>query len=308
MKSSKAMKFSVFQVSRKGGREKNEDRMGYSYTRESVMFALADGMGGHPEGEVAAQLALQTLSALFQKEARPVVQNVTEFLAVALMAAHHQIIRYASEKGMLDTPRTTLVAGIVQGGAATWIHCGDSRLYFLRDGQMVTRTRDHSYVEQHAAGIIKMDRLNRNVLFTCLGSPTKPVYDISGPHNLQQGDRIMLCSDGLWGSVNDNDIVHAMCKDSVANVVPDVVELGLRQGGAHSDNVTVIAMEWETPDAFESTQGISTDSISDGVFASTIQAGGLENFVDDLDDAAIERSIAEINEAIRKTAAKSIKP
>jgi PPM family protein phosphatase len=308
MKSGKPMKFSVFQVSRKGGREKNEDRMGYSYTRESVMFALADGMGGHPEGEVAAQLALQTLSALFQKEARPLIHNVTEFLAMALMAAHHQIIRYASEKGMLDTPRTTLVAGVVQGGAATWIHCGDSRLYFMRDGEMVTRTRDHSYVEQHAAGIIKLERLNRNVLFTCLGSPTKPVYDISGPHNLQQGDRIMLCSDGLWGSTNDNDIVHTMCKGPVANVVPDVVELALRNGGEHSDNVTVIAMEWETPDAFESTQGISTDSISDGVFASTIQAGGLENFVDDLDDAAIERSIAEINEAIRKTAAKSIKP
>ncbi len=308
MKSGKAMKFSVFQVSRKGGREKNEDRMGYSYTRESVMFALADGMGGHPEGEVAAQLALQTLSALFQKEARPLINNVTEFLAMALMAAHHQIIRYASEKGMLDTPRTTLVAGVVQGGAATWIHCGDSRLYFMRDGELVVRTRDHSYVEQHAAGIIKMERLNRNVLFTCLGSPTKPVYDISGPHNLQQGDRIMLCSDGLWGSTNDNDIVHTMCKGPVANVVPDVVELALRNGGEHSDNVTVIAMEWETPDAFESTQGISTDSISDGVFASTIQAGGLENFVDDLDDAAIERSIAEINDAIRKTAAKSIKP
>jgi PPM family protein phosphatase len=308
MKPGQPMKFSVFQVSRKGGREKNEDRMGYSYTRESVMFALADGMGGHPEGEVAAQLALQTLSALFQKEARPFIGSVTEFLARALMAAHHQIIRYASEKGMLDTPRTTLVAGIVQGGAATWIHCGDSRLYFMRDGELVTRTRDHSYVEQHAAGIIKLERLNRNVLFTCLGSPTKPVYDISGPHNLMQGDRLMLCSDGLWGSVVDNDIVHTMCKGAVANVVPDVVELALRQGGEHSDNVTVIAMEWETPDVFQSTQGISTDSISDGVFASTIQAGGLENFVDDLDDAAIERSIAEINEAIRKTAAKSIKP
>ncbi len=303
------MKFSVFQVSRKGGREKNEDRMGYSYTRESVMFALADGMGGHPEceGEVAAQLALQTLSALFQKEARPLINNVTEFLAVALMAAHHQIIRYASEKGMLDTPRTTLVACLVQGGAATWIHCGDSRLYFMRDAGLVVRTRDHSYIEQHAAGIIKMERLNRNVLFTCLGSPTKPVYDISGPHTLQQGDRIMLCSDGLWGSTNDSDIIHTMCKGPVANVVPEVVELGLRNGGEHSDNVTVIAMEWETPDSFESTHGISTDSISDGVFASTIQAGGLENFVDDLDDAAIERSIAEINEAIRKTAAKSLK-
>ena len=109
------MKFSVFQISRKGGREKNEDRMGYCYTRESGLFVLADGMGGHPEGEVAAQLALQTISALYQKEARPVVNDVTEFLSTSLMAAHHQIIRYASEKGMLDTPRTTLVAAIVQG-------------------------------------------------------------------------------------------------------------------------------------------------------------------------------------------------
>lgn len=63
------MRFSIYQVSRKGGREKNEDRMGYSYTRDSGLFALADGMGGHPEGEVASQLALQTMSALFQREA-----------------------------------------------------------------------------------------------------------------------------------------------------------------------------------------------------------------------------------------------
>jgi len=169
------MKFSVFQISRKGGREKNEDRMGYCYTRESGLFLLADGMGGHPEGEVAAQLALQTISALYQKEARPIVKDVTEFLSIALMAAHHQIIRYASEKGMLDTPRTTLVACIVQGSSATWVHCGDSRLYVVRNGELLTRTRDHSYLEQQNAGVIKMDRVNRNILFTCLGSPTKPV-------------------------------------------------------------------------------------------------------------------------------------
>src|SRR3954447_10079205 len=108
------MKFSVFQISRKGGREKNEDRMGYCYTRESGLFVLADGMGGHPEGEVAAQLALQTISALYQKEARPALRDTTEFLGLAVMAAHHQIIRYASEKGMLDTPRTTVVVALVQ--------------------------------------------------------------------------------------------------------------------------------------------------------------------------------------------------
>ncbi|NQW94138.1 MAG: serine/threonine-protein phosphatase, partial [Polaromonas sp.] len=138
------MKFSVFQVSRRGGRKKNEDRMGYCYTRESVLFVLADGMGGHPKGEIAAQLALQTISALYQKEARAAINDTSEFLSNALMAAHHQIVRYASEKGMLDSPRTTLVACILQGAGATWVHCGDSRLYMVRDSKLLTRTRDHS--------------------------------------------------------------------------------------------------------------------------------------------------------------------
>ena len=298
------MKFSVFQVSRKGGREKNEDRMGYCYTRESGLFVLADGMGGHPQGEVAAQLALQAIAALFQKEARPLVKNVTEFLATALIAAHHQIIRYASEKGMLDTPRTTLVAAIVQDRSATWVHCGDSRLYVVRDGELLTRTRDHSYLEQQSMGQVRMDLINRNILFTCLGSPTKPVFDVTGPVSLQQGDKILICSDGLWGSLSDNDIVRHLATQPVSDAVPDLVEAALANGGEHSDNVTVIAFEWETPDSFESTRGISTDSISDGVFASTIQAGGLDSMAEDLDDAAIERSIAEINEAIRRSAAR----
>ena len=126
------MKFSVFQISRRGGREMNEDRMGYCYTRESGLFVLADGMGGHPEGEVAAQIALQTISALFQRQAKPQLKDVQEFLSGALLAAHHQILRYATDKGMLDTPRTTLVIAVVQDGRASWIHCGDSRLYMVR--------------------------------------------------------------------------------------------------------------------------------------------------------------------------------
>ena len=300
------MKFSVFQVSRKGGREKNEDRMGYCYTRESGLFVLADGMGGHPEGEIAAQIALQATSALYQREARPAIADPEKFLTAALMAAHHQIIRYASEKGMLDTPRTTLVAVLLQGGCATWVHCGDSRLYVARDGKLLTRTRDHSYAEQQNAGIIKLEHVNRNILFTCLGSPTKPVFDITGPIDLQQGDRILLCSDGLWGSLTDDEIVDQLSARTISDAVPDLVENALRIGGERSDNVTVLAMEWETPDEFESTRGVSTDDIDDGVFASTIQSGGYDTVIDELDDAAIERSIAEINEAIRRSAGKRV--
>ncbi len=299
------VKFSVFQISRKGGRKNNEDRMGYCYTRESGMFILADGMGGHPEGEVAAQIALQTISALYQAEARAVVRDPNEFLSRAVMSAHHQIIRYAGEKGMLDTPRTTVVACLVQNGAATWVHCGDSRLYLVRDGELVVRTRDHSYLEQAQNDRVKrLDRVNRNVLFTCLGSPSKPVFDVAGPVSLMQGDKLLLCSDGLWGALSDEVIVQGLHAFAVAEAAPELVEQALRKAGDTSDNVTVIAVEWETPQAFESTTGISTDDISDGVFASTIQASVLGTDVVDLDEETIERSIAEINEAIRRTAAR----
>ncbi len=302
------MKFTVFQVSRKGGRELNEDRMGYSYTRNSGLLLLADGMGGHPEGEVAAQLALQAISALYQAQAKPKLDDVAAFLNAGIMAAHRQIIKYAIDKGMLDTPRTTVVAAVVQDGMACWAHCGDSRLYLVRAGKLVVRTRDHSYMEQPPHGHTASraaERLNRNILYTCLGSPTKPVFDVSGPTPLQQGDKIMLCSDGLWGSLEDADIVRQLSAKAVGQAVPDLVESALEKAGATSDNVTVIAMDWETPDEFETTKGsVSTDGMGEGAFASTVQSGGLEGGEDDLDDAAIERSIAEINEAIRRTAAK----
>jgi serine/threonine protein phosphatase PrpC len=302
------MKFSVFQVSRKGGRRKNEDRMGYCYTRESGIFLLADGMGGHPQGEVAAQLALQVISALFQKEAAPKLANVADFLTSAVLAAHHQILRHAMDKSLLDTPRTTLVAAVVQGGVLTWLHCGDSRLYLVREGELLARTRDHSFLEQRlaASGNTKLpENINRNMLYTCLGSPTKPVVDVSGPVVLQQGDKLMLCSDGLWGSLSDVDIAYHLSHKPVSAAVPDLVEKALRTAGETSDNVTCLALEWETPDGFDTTRGdISTDTISNGVFASTVQAGYPDALLDDLDEAAIERSIAEINEAIRRSAAK----
>lgn len=299
------MKFSVFQVSRRGGRADNEDRMGYCYTRDAALLVLADGMGGHPKGEVAAQLALQTISVLFQRQAHPVLDDVQQFLSSALLAAHHQILRYAAANAMDDSPRTTLVAAVLQQGCATWVHCGDSRLYWLRGGELLQRTRDHTYLEigHFPPGL---QRTNRNLLFTCLGSPTKPIYDLAGPLPLEQGDRLLLCSDGLWGTLSDEDITRQAAHLPVSEAVPGLVEAALRKAGSHSDNVTAVALEWETPDDFADTQNVSTDAISDDVFATTIQAGapeGLEEF-DDLDDAAIERSIAEINAAIQRSAAR----
>ncbi|MEC5214559.1 serine/threonine protein phosphatase PrpC [Polaromonas sp. CG_9.5] len=300
------MKFSVFQLTRIGGRALNEDRMGYCYTRASCLLVLADGMGGHPEGEVAAQLTLETICGLYQQEAKPSIKNPAEFLSAALLAAHHRILRHATEKGMLDTPRTTLVAAILQDGHVTWLHCGDSRLYVVREGEMLLRTRDHSFLEQANDGFLKFEPVNRNILFTCLGSSAKPFFDMPDPLPLLQGDKLLLCSDGLWGSLDDAEIVRRLSCKNVAECVPEMVESALRKGGEHSDNVTALALEWETPNSFEATAHSMADSTMSGGFASTLQSGLPDSMGDDLDEAAIERSIAEINEAIRRSAAKKI--
>jgi len=302
------MRFSVYQVSRKGGREKNEDRMGYCYTRDAGLFALADGMGGHPEGEVASQMALQKLSALFQREARPKLADPLKFLHDAIIAGHHELLRYATGRALMDTPRTTVVACVLQGNTAYWAHCGDSRLYLVRGDRLVARTRDHSYSElqETLSQVVPMtDRVNRNVLFTCLGSPGKPVVDTAGPLVVHPGDRVMLCSDGLWGTVDDKTITDLLARHPISDAVPELVERALRAGGSGSDNVTALAVEWEAAAEADSTGGISTTSLGDEVFASTIQASlGAGSAGDDLDEAEIERSIREINEAIERSTGK----
>jgi serine/threonine protein phosphatase PrpC len=260
---------------------------------------------------MASQLALQTMAALYQRDARPSLEDPIRFLQDAIMAGHHQLLRYASEKGLIDTPRTTMVACIMQGNSAYWAHCGDSRLYFIRGEKLIVRTRDHSYAELQqslSSSVPNDERYNRNVLFTCLGSPGKPVVDTAGPILLQEGDRVMLCSDGLWGTVEDEDITRHMSTRTISDAVPEVVEVALRQGGPKCDNVTVLAVEWESAENDE-VPNISTDTLGEEVFASTIQAsvGGNTDHAelseaDELDEAEIERSIREINEAIRRSA------
>lgn len=258
------MLFSVFQMSRQGGRKTNEDRMGYCYTRDSAVLMLADGLGGHPEGEVAANIAVETVAAMFQKMAQPKLADVADFLGDAIMAAHLRILNYAQCKAMHDSPRTTLVVAVIQSGEVSWTHCGDSRFYMVRQRQLLTRTQDHSFAERgrqrHAAATPTPAELNRNVLFTCLGSPVKPVFSVAKPVILQHDDKLMLCSDGLWSIVPEQDIVGQLSQQTVENAVQVLVEQALAKAGDRCDNVTCVALGWQTPDSLASVQGDLADA------------------------------------------------
>jgi len=244
------MQFSVFQQSHIGGRQVNQDRMGYSCTRDALLLVLADGMGGHLRGEIAAAVALQTISAMFQQQATPCVKNPQRFLEEAFLAAHQQIHAYRTAHAMPETPRTTIVACLIQHGTATWAHCGDSRLYWLREGTILARTRDHSHIESLVAkGLVpasaRASHPDRNKLYNCLGGDSLPKVEVSSGDDLLPGDQVLLCSDGLWSMLPDADMASRLHAHTVEWAVPALLRAALDAAGDGSDNVTALAITWQ---------------------------------------------------------------
>ena len=158
------MKFAIYQASRQGGRRYNQDRVAYSYSRDSLLMVVADGMGGHMHGELAAHLCVQTLTDHFQRAATPRVADPLRFLDDVIQRAHYAINDYAVEHDLLEIPHTTCVAAIVQDNTAYWAHVGDSRLYFFSDGKLIARTLDHTAVARMVKdGRVDWDRLKETV-------------------------------------------------------------------------------------------------------------------------------------------------
>src|SRR5574340_539350 len=107
------MKFSIYQSSRQGGRKYNQDRVAYSYSKEALLMVVADGMGGHFHGEIAAQITVQLIAEMFQKQARPVLRDPLMFLDMAMHGVHSAIGDYSNENELLESPRTTCVAAVI---------------------------------------------------------------------------------------------------------------------------------------------------------------------------------------------------
>ena len=197
------MRFTIFQESRKGSRKVNQDRIAYTYGRDTLLMCVADGMGGHAGGEIAAQIAVRLFIERFQQEAKPILKNPLKFLQDTMLRAHAALGSYANQFSMLETPRTTCVACVVQANHAYWAHVGDSRFYLFRQGGLIGNTKDHSKVQYLVdQGIIAADEVSdhpdRNKIFSCLGGAAEPVIDLSKRTPLMNGDILILCTDGLW--------------------------------------------------------------------------------------------------------------
>ncbi|MEC5163714.1 PPM family protein phosphatase [Janthinobacterium sp. CG_23.3] len=309
------MQFSVYQESHLGGRKVNQDRMGYSFTRDALLLVLADGMGGHLHGEIAAQLTLQVISQRFQQHATPYVKGPERFLEESLLAAHQEIHRYRLAHNLAEAPRTTVVACLIQFNSATWAHCGDSRLYWMRGGQILARTRDHSHVESLiakglAAPSERATHPDRNKLYNCLGATALPKIDLSGRASLLPGDQMLLCSDGLWAMLPDQDLAERMHAQTVVRAVPDMLSAALALAGRHADNATALAIMWQGSSVVDSANSvaagdasvISTEALPQDLVGSTIQGmPAPPAAADAFDDDEIERAIAEIRGAIEKS-------
>ena len=308
------MQFSVYQESHIGGRKVNQDRMGYSFTRDALLLVLADGMGGHLRGEVAATVALRTISTMFQQQAQPYVRKPQRFLEEAFHAAHRDIHQYRVEQQMPEAPRTTIVACLIQHNTATWAHCGDSRLYWMRDGQILARTRDHSHVENLIAKGLALPseratHPDRNKLFNCLGADSSPKVEVSGGATVLPGDLLLLCSDGLWSMLPDEDLARRMQAQTVVRAVPDILQAALKAAGGASDNVTALAIMWQGSSVADNmgpitATVISTESLPEDLHSTTIRdarAAAAPSEMDAFDDDEIEKAIAEIRGAIEKS-------
>jgi protein phosphatase len=305
------MQFSVYQQSHIGGRKLNQDRMGYSFTRDALLLVLADGMGGHLRGEIAATIALQSISMQFRMQARPYVKKPERFLEEALHQAHRDIVTYAETHALPETPRTTVVACLVQHNCAVWAHAGDSRLYWVRRNQLLARTRDHSHLEYliergRATEAERATHPDRNKLYNCLGASQAPRIDVSRQAALQPGDTLLLCSDGLWGVLPDSEIVHRLSTTGVVQAVPELVAMSAAIGGARGDNTTALGITWQGADSAGadmrdviSTELLPADEVSSSIIAADPAPTGSE--ADAFDEAEIERAIAEIREAIEKS-------
>ncbi|MDT7848559.1 protein phosphatase 2C domain-containing protein [Methylophilus sp. VKM B-3414] len=300
------MKFTIAQGSRQGPRPYNQDRLAYSYHRHAIFMVLADGMGGHQHGDVAAEIAVKTMIDAFQRESKPMIAQPAQFLREQIAQVHEVIENVRLQKRLQESPRTTIVVALIQHNKLFCAHVGDSRAYLYRNGLVEFQTEDHSVVQSLLReGKIRADEVNhhphRNKIYNCVGGDREPQVELTAPIPLREGDVVLLCSDGVWNVVSEISMAQHMLAadihDGVTRLLDDADAASITVG----DNMSAIALQWG--ERIVTPLTISTLDLPLDVTTTMMNESPVtpSPYALDLTDEEIEKAIAEIQEALGRT-------
>ncbi len=228
-------------------RPNNEDRVAHFQTRQGAIWMVCDGMGGHAAGEKAAELAVRAVADYFHKAPD---KSPYKLLEEALFEANHAIYTVAQANPQYRKMGTTCVLALFQDGKVYYGHAGDSRLYHYRKGRLQQKTVDHSYVQfLISQGMLTPEQAEfhprRHIILRAIGLSPRPEPEIAPePLEVQGGDMLLLCSDGLTGMVSDQRIAEIMgLRLPLAQRAKELIREANDAGGV--DNISVILVEFQ---------------------------------------------------------------
>ncbi len=245
------MRVEYAELSLQGGRESNQDRVAVAVAEQAVLLIACDGMGGHSDGERAAEIAQQTVVERFWQTTQPLIDPLG-FLHLALGAAHANVVGLAPKLPLDLRPRATCAVCVVQQTSAYWAHVGDSRVYHLRAGRLRERTRDHSHVELlMREGVISAGQMQnhpmRNFVESCLGGEALlPEMAMNPRRALMPGDLLLVCTDGFWANLDEAVIAGAFSNGSLSlqDTLAALSSQAVSNAGGGSDNTSVAALRF----------------------------------------------------------------
>jgi serine/threonine protein phosphatase PrpC len=245
------MRIEYAKVSALGDRKDNQDRAAVVVSENAAIMLVFDGMGGHADGAIAAEVGMKVVQDAFTSASLPIF-DPQGFLYMALSRAHDEVVKLGAEHAVDFRPRATCAVCLIQETGTWWAHIGDSRIYHMRDGEVLTRSRDHSHVEVliQEGAITEEEALDhpmRNFVECCIGGDA-PVPDMSITRKkaLDDGDVLLACSDGLWSGMNDEDIAEISARKSMslAENLKALSMKALTMNAPYSDNTTGTALLW----------------------------------------------------------------
>jgi serine/threonine protein phosphatase PrpC len=220
-----------------------EPDSGEEFLRKGRLAIVADGMGGYEGGQEASRLAVETVRSFYENN---FTGDPQQTLVTAFETAHANIQRYATEHIEFQGMGTTCTAFAIVDRQLFFAHVGDSRLYLINEKKISRLTRDHSYVGRLVeSGIVRSEDAEshpqRHILTAALGSGREVVPDIpEQPATLEDGDTLLLCTDGLWSLVNEQELAAAVRSETPSESSLALVNMALERGGP--DNITVLIL------------------------------------------------------------------